>query len=387
MVSLFCLIALLASAAGLLGNFFMSETNIAGPIYIAIVDLDDSFETRMILSVITEQSDDYAEMLKFANKTPQSANEALQSGDISAIITLPDNFGWSVLSGENLPFVVTYNAERPLSAALVRVVATAFADMLRTSQMGVYVTLNFALEQDLPRENFDMIFMGVNMRFLGFVLARDEMFVVDTQSVTGGLHIWQSYFIAAYIALMICAAFVMTDAIRRNFSRHCLVSLGNRDISTHTIFASCVFSYFLLFLMLNAALWLLVTNMPSVYNLIPFSINMRFFASVAVISLSLAAFSSMLTFVFDNAFSAGAFASLFAVVSLFLSGGIVPVMYFSDGLRVASGFVWSTWGSSLLAAAILDESILWQATMNLVFCLIFAIFGAVFANRRGRCVR
>jgi len=387
MISLFCLIALLATAAGLLGNFFLSETNIAGPVYIAIVDLDDSFETRMILSVITEQSSEYAEMLRFAGKTPSGANEALQNGDISAIITLPDNFGWSVLSGENLPFVVTYNAERPLSAALIRVVSNAFADMLRTSQMGVYVTLNYALEQDLSREDFDMIFMGVNMRFLGFVLGRGEMFVTQPQTVTGGVPIWQSYFIAAYIALMICAAFVMTDAIRRNFSRHCLVSLGNRGISTHTVFAACVFAYFLLFVVLNAAFWLLVANLPSGYDLIQFPMSASFFASVAVISLSLAAFAAMLTFVFESAFSAGAFASLFAVVSLFLSGGIVPVMYFSDGLRAASSFVWSTWGSELLTTAILDESILYQAVMSLVFGLIFSIFGAVFASRRGRCAK
>ena len=381
---MFCLIALLATAAGLLGNFFLSEANIAGPVHIAIVDLDDSFETRMILSVITEQSDDYAEMLRFADKTPSGANEALQNGYISAIITLPENFGWSVLSGENLPFVVTYNAERPLSASLIRVVANAFADMLRTSQMGVYVTLNYALEQDLSREDFDMVFMGVNMRFLGFVLGRDEMFVTQLQSVTV-IPIWQSYFIAAYIALMICAALVMTDAVRRNFSKHCLVSLRNRGISVHTVFAACVFAYFLLFAVLNAAFWLLVTSLPSIADVMQFPINVSFLASVVAISLSLAAFAAMLTFVFDNAFSAGAFASLFAVVSLFLSGGIIPVIYFSDGLRVLSNFVWSTWGSELLAAAILDESIFFQAAMCLLFGWIFAVLGTAFASRRGRC--
>jgi len=387
MISLFGLIALLATAAGLLGNFFLSETNIAGPIYIGIVDLDDSFETRMILSVITEQSDDYSVMLRFANKTPSGASEALQNGDISAIITLPENFGWSILSGENLPFVVTYNAERPLSAALIRITANAFADMLRTGQIGVYVTLNYALEQDLPRENFDMIFMGVNMRFLGFVLAREDMFVVDSQSVTGGLLIWQSYFIAAYIALMICAAFVMTDAIRRNFSHHCLISLSNRGISAHTVFAACAFAYFLLFVVLNAAFWLLIMSLPNVRDLMSLSINIGFFVSVAVISLSLATFAAMLTFVFNSAFSAGLFTSVFAIVSLFLSGGIVPIMYFSDRLRAAANFVWSTWSSGLLAAAILDENIFFPAFMSLLFGWLFAVFGTVFASFRGRCAK
>ena len=386
MISLFCLIALLATSAGLLGEYFMSETNIAGPVYIAIVDMDDGFETRMILSTITEQADDYGEMLRFTHKTPASAQAALQNGDISAILTFPESFGAAMISGDNMPFGVTYNIERPLSATLIRVMANAFADMLRTSQMGVYVTLNYAIEQGVPSESFDMIFMGVNMMFLSFVIARGEMFVVDTTSITGGLPIWQSYFIAAYIALMICAAFVMTDAVRRNFSRYCLIGLKNCGVSTSTSFIACIFAYFLLFLTINAALWLMVALSP-IYALGEFDINARFLSGIVIVSASLSAFAAMLTFAFDNAFSAGVFTSVFAIISLFLSGGVVPVMYFSDMLQAASNLVWSTWGARLLSSAILEENILIHAIICALFGLIFAIIGRVFAGLRGRCAR
>jgi len=364
----------------------MSEANIAGPVYIAIVDMDDGFETRMILSIITEQADDYGEMLRFTHKTPNDAQVALQSGDISAILTFPENFGAAMIGGDNMPFGVTYNAERPLSAALIRVMANAFADMLRTSQMGVYVTLNYSIEQGVPPESFDMIFMGVNMMFLGFVIARGEMFMVDTTSVTGGLPIWQSYFIAAYIALMICAAFVMTDAVRRNFSRYCLISLKNRGISISTSFTACIFAYFLLFLTINVVLWLMVALSP-IEVLGEFDINARFLGGIVIVSASLSAFAAMLTFAFDNAFSAGVFTSAFAIVSLFLSGGVVPIMYFSDALQAASNLVWSTWSTRLLSVAVLEENMLTPAIVCALFGLIFAIIGMAFAELRGRCAR
>jgi len=384
MLSLFWLIALLATAAGLLGNFFLTETNITEPVSLAIVDIDDSFETRMILSAITEGAGDYEGILKFSHLSRESANTALQNGYVSAIITLPENFGSAMISGENIPFIVTYNAERPLSAALVRVSAHAFADMLRTSQMGVYVTLNYARTQDIPQDSFDMIFMGVNIRFLRLVLNRGSMFEVDTQSVTGGLLIWQSYFIAAYIALMICAAFVMTDALRRNFGHYCLLSLKNRGIAPHMVFGACTFAYFILFFALNSALWLLVSVLPAVVCIPQFPMSVNFFAGIVIISILLSAFSAMLVFVFENTFSAGFFTSAFAIVSLFLSGGIIPVMYFSDSLQAASNLMWSTWGTRLLAAAFLDENIVWQAVANLAFGLVFAGIGYVAVCLRGR---
>jgi len=375
---------LLATIAGLLGDFFLSETNIAGPVNIAIVDLDDGFETRLILSVITDQADDYTEMLRFSHKTLENAETSLRNGNISAIITLPENFGASMTSGENIPFTVTYNAERPLSATLIQVMAEAFADMLRTSQMGVYVTLNYVLEQGVPPESFDMIFMGVNMRFLGFVIARGEMFIVDTTSATGGLPTWKSYFITTYIALMICAAFVMTDTIRRNFSRYCLISLKNRDVSILTTFSACIFAYFLLFSTISATLWLLIFFLP-IDTFSQFDINVQFLVGVILISASLSTFAAMLTFAFDNAFSAGVFTSVFAIVSLVLSGGVIPTMYFSDTLQATSNIVWSTWSTNLLSAAILDENILTQAAMCTLFGFLFAVIGLLFVKLRGRC--
>lgn len=383
-ILLFLLIAVLSLMAGLLANVLLTGSNITGPVSIAIVDLDDSFETRMILSVIMENAQDYDGLLMFSQHTAESAHTALHEGYVSAIISLPENFGSAMITGENIPFIVTYNAERPLSASIIRVSANAFADMLRTSQMGVYVTLNYAHAQDIPRESFDMIFMGVNMRFLGFVLNRGDMFVIDEQSVTGGLLIWQSYFIAAYIALMICAAFVMTDALRRNFSRHCLISLKNRGVSAYMVFGAGVFAYFLLFAVLNGALWLLSIALAAAVDLPPFIMSARLLASIIVITISLSTFAAMLSFVFDNALSAGIFTAVFASVSLFLSGGIVPAMYFSDGLRAMSNFAWSTWGTSLLAAAILDEAIVLHAIMSIVFALIFTGIGCAAAVVKGR---
>ena len=384
-LSLFLLSALLSVLAGAAGSFFLTGAGRAEVVSVAIVDLDDSFETRMIISAVTE-NEDYGELLTFSFHSPQSAAAALSDGSAAAVITLPEGFGHGIITGANIPFSVSYNQNMPLSSSLVRLSAEAFSTMLRISQTGVYVTLNYAALQELTQESYDMIFMGVNLRFLGLVLGRGEIFVHETLSVTGGLLIWQSYLLAAYTALMLCAAYVMTDALRRNYSRFFLLSFKSRGMPLYIVFAACIFAYFLFFLALNAALWLLSAVVASVFLLPAFALNSGLIAAVAAVSLVIAAFAAMLTFAFNSSLSAGAFTAVFACVSLFLSGGILPTLFFSEGLALAASAVWSTWGVRLLSAAVLEDGLAWPLIMNLIFFMVFAGIGAGFAELKGRAL-
>ena len=381
-ISFFLLIALLCLTAGLAGSFFMTGGNIAGPISVAVVDLDNSFETGLILSAITESNENDS-LLTFSSHSPESARDALRDGSVVAVITLPENFGLGITTGENIPFTVTYNRDMPLTSALVRISADTFANMLRTSQTGVYITLNYAALQELPQEQYNMIFIGVNMRFLGFVLNREDIFISDVQSVTGGLLIWQAYFIAAYAALMMCAAFIMTDALRRNFSRFSLISLKNRGVSPPIIFLACTSAYFLLFSALNAGLWLFANVLLTASGMPIFALNPALLLGVFIIAAVLAAFAAMLTFAFESVLSAGVFTAVLTGLSLFLSGGIIPVEYFSGGLQFAANTVWNTWGVRLLGAALTGESIVLPMIMCIAFGLAFTGIGCIAAGKRG----
>jgi len=366
------LTVLVSAIAGLAGDFFLTDGVLAEPIAIAVVDLDDTAETRMILSAIVDDPI-YDDLLEFSIHTARDAQAALDNGEITAIITFPDGFARGLLMGRNIPFEVTYSGERPLAAALVRVATESFADMLRSSQIGVYVTLNFANNQGVSRAEFDRVMMAVNMRFIGLVMNRSEVFDSDEQSVTGGLTIQQAYLIPMHFVLMLCAAFVMTDSVRQNFSRFFVINLKNRGISPLQVFLACCLANFLLFTAINAGLGLWIFG---------FGINMLL--AIAVISVAFAAFAAMIAFVFDTSFSAGSFCAVVVGVSLALSGGIIPIEFFSDGLRMASDAVFNTWAVRLVSAVLLGESVAVSTAACIAFALIFATIGCIATYRRGR---
>jgi len=381
--ALLAITATLCLAAGLAGNFFLTGAGIARQIPVAIVDLDESAETLMIISAIME-SPEHGALLQFSRRTQQDAATALEAGSVVAVITLPENFGAAMTGGRNIPFAVDYNRDMPLMSALVRVVADSFADMLRSSQTGVYVTLNYAALQELPPYLYNAIFMGVNMRFLGLVMNRSDMFAVETQSVTGGLAIWQAYFMASYIALMMCFAFVMTDAVRLNFRSYFLLNLALRGVSPREVFLACAVSYLILIMALNAGLWLSVALISAALELPAVGLGFSLLWGITVVAAVLASFAAMLTFVFSGALSAGIFTAAFTGVSLFLSGGIIPVDYFSQGFRLLSNAVFNTWGVRLFSAALTDGSLIIPTAACAGFTLLFSAIGCTAAGFRGR---
>jgi len=350
---------------GLVGSYFLNEVGF-NAISIAIVDLDDGFETQMILSALADDSQ-ASSGFNFVRFSAEDAQAALDSGGVAAVITFPENFGNSMIIGENIPFTIVYNNERPLASALVQIAAEAFADMLRSSQMGVYVTLNFAREQDISPAQFDMILMAVNMRFLNIVMNRTEMFFPIMQDDTAGFTIWESYFITVYFALILCVTFIMTGALRQNFNRLCIKRLKVQKVSAFSIWSACFAVGFLLIAVINLAvgLWF-------------FGFSSALLLAMVIISMVFAAFAAML--VFFNDFTAGVFSAVFVGLSLFLSGGIIPVDFFSENLRIISGIVFNTWAVRLVSG----ENIVASSVAIFVFSFIFFIIGYCSVLRKGR---
>ena len=374
LIALLLLMISVSFIAGMAGTLFLTDGILTRPISIGLVDLDDSVESRMIISAIVDEPG-YIDLIEFAILTPEEAGVVLDDGDFTAIITFPEGFARGMQTGHNIPFSVNLNDERPLASALVRVAVESFADMLRSSQIGVYVTLNYANAQDISRAEFDRVLMAVNMRFIGLVMNRQDIFIHDYQSVTGGLVIWQAYLIAMFCALMLCVSFAMTGSMRQVYSKFTVLKLKRRGVSPVMLFLACFAAIFLLFIAINAGVWLW---------LLDFNITTNTALAILVLTSGFAAFAAMITFVFSSTFAAGSFSAVFAGVSLFFSGGVIPIDFFSEELRVIAGTVFNTWAVRLISAVLLDEGIALPMIACISFTLFFAAIGFTAAYYRGR---
>ena len=349
--------------ASIVGSYILTTGDATPTIQVAIVDQDNSFETSLIMSSIAN-AEEYQGFIYFTQMNESQATVALAGGYKTAVITFPPYFGHAMTTGGNIPFEISYNVNQPLASAMVRIIADSFADMLRSSQIGVYTTLNYAWDAvanaNITLPEYDAIFWQINLQFLNFVLTRHTLFAQEEVYATNmplALH----YFFSAYIFLMMCSFFVLSDLVAKNFTRHNIVSLKGRGVGEWQVFVGSGLAYFVvLFLiswvgLISSWFWagqFLLDNFGESW--VPFQLV----TPLALVCFGTSVFGVMVTFLFKSDVSRGLFVSVFAIVSLFLSGGIVPFVFLPAEVQSIATFVPSYWALRMFENVVLFGGLL-----------------------------
>lgn len=328
----------------------VTNQNPINPVQVAIVDLDNSLETVLIIQTITD-TEYYHGLIEFVILDEKKAEEKLSNNQIVAVITFPENFGTAMTTGENIPFEVMYSQNRPMAAAFLHIVATAFADMLEASQTGVYTTLNFARAMNITSQEFDTIFWSVNLQFLGIIMNRQSVFNA-TELTTLQLPLIVEYMIAFYLILLLSIFFVVSDIISLAFTKYVL-----KNLSITSVYIGTWFTFFILTILISV-----ITN-----NFVPIE-------NIILISVLVSILGVPITFLFNDNMSRNIFLILFLVISLLFSGGIIPLQFIPD-MQI---FIYANFNYWLAMLATNNVSILALS----IFALIYVVIGYFSLHRR-----
>ncbi|MCL1994961.1 MAG: ABC transporter permease [Defluviitaleaceae bacterium] len=354
-------VAVLSVGSAVVAGYFWHGQNLP-PIYVAIVDQDNSLETMLILTSM-QAAEEYADLIEFVVMSEIDAYASLNDGYVTALVTFPPGFGHAMTVGQNMPFFVNYNQNAPLTTAMVRIVADAFADMLMYSQMGVYTVLDYAAEANITPEQYNLVFWGINLQFLGMVLERHNIFH-EEMLTPNQVPLVVSFFIAAYIALMLSAFFVLSDIIASNFTKHNIISLVHHGERLINIIFGCALVYFALLGIVNILLFGVLVGL-GVLN-----ITLPIFVGLFVINFIISIFGTTVTFLFKTSGGRGVFMVFFVAISLLLSGGIIPLEFLA--ISTYWSFVtFNYWGSRVLQNAYLGQFSFAYLGILLLFGLLF----------------
>lgn len=338
-----CFLLVLSLGISFLATRVLEGEGLLNTVYIGILDLDSSSETRMIISAI--ESEDYGGLIEFIFL---EENFNFEDYNLSAVVTFPYNFGHYMVTGINIPFTVLYNANSPIASSVISVIAEAFTQMLRLSQIGIYTAINYS--RHINRHQNE-IFIGSNLTFLGFIMNRADIFTEQFYTLTGRSYAWFSYLASAYIFLMMCGFFVFTDTTRKKFTNFTIKKLKNEGISSSSIYAGTFLAYFTLFIFINIPLFFTLLIWP-----------------IVLINVVLASFATLVSFIFKSEISSGIFVSVFALTSLFFSGGILPIAFINT-----NPFFFSYFGVRLLEANFIGEGMFFYSLILIMFGSLFSI--------------
>ena len=154
--------------------------------------------------------EDIAQYCHIVAMEEKQALAALERGEVTAALLLPENFIQGVRYGENPDLRLVVTGDRPLESLLLLWVGQGASDILSAFQSGVYAVLELYEENPPVGLSWDQAMIDINLRYITMALDRSNSFQVQMVSATQALPIPLHYALSllAYFALSAAPLFM-----------------------------------------------------------------------------------------------------------------------------------------------------------------------------------
>lgn len=253
------------------------------------------------------------------------AAAALERGEVTAILALPENFIRGVMNGSNPDIQLVVPGDRPLESLLTLWVGQSAADILSSLQAGVYAVLDLYEASAPDGLSWNQAMTDINLRYIQWTLNRQNLFVLRQVSATQTLPVRLHYELSmlAYLGLCLAPLFSGIYGSRRLTARRRLRCLGRGSLLGYLgDLTACTAAVFLL-VAVPVAFLAQEAVLPAL-------------GAAAVFALFCAVFGSLCCLVTANAASCGGLAFAIALVSMGAAGGILPPVMLPQTLRELS---------------------------------------------------
>jgi len=267
--------------------------------------------------------EDVAQYCRFTAMEEGQALAALERGEVTAVLLLPERFIQGVMYGQNPDLRLIVAGDRPLESLLLLWVGQGASDILSAFQGGVYAVLDLYEEALPPGLDREQVVRDINLRYIGMALDRANFFRLQTVSATQALPVPLHYALSllAYFALAAAPLFMpVYSGGWLRFQRR----LRGAGRGCAAGFAAGVSAGAPALLLLLAPALLAAGEGKRPLALLGAAVGMAVFCSLFCALCCLAA---------GNAAGCGALAFLTSLASLALAGGIVPPVLLPRALQ------------------------------------------------------
>ena len=329
--------ALLSGVAVVIGGHFLREGAGFSGMNIGVVDesAGGHLQDSPLLSLVSGMQD-LSEYCSFSwEESRQTAREKLRSGELSAVIILPDGILEDVLYGRKTSLEILLDPSRPLECFAAALFAESAANLLSSAQSGIYAVLD-RYHEEYPGADDSQVVLGINLEYLSWVVNRQSLYRETELPFPGVLSVSHHYLVSAFLCLLFLAAPVCFSLYRADANREFLRRLSGAGGSV-----SC-------FLWSK---WLLGAG-AGVFLLGVFALAAGLWGRIGLESLPAAAGGVLISGIFWGAFGfwccnifaaedsgpAVLLAALFSLSGTFLAGGILPSALLPGALAQAGEF-------------------------------------------------
>lgn len=295
---------------------------------VAVVAEEENQLTSFALNYVKNAE----EGIEFIECSREEAFEGVEKSEFAAIIILPERLIEGILNGENSPVKVVYSANLSVAGGLLKELTQAGAILLSTAQAEIYAVYELAQESG-AESGLDDFQNSINYDNLELALARGEFFKYSKVGATGNLSVKTYYIASAVTAILLLFGMPMGMFLKQDEKALLLqyrrVGIGAgkqqliRWLTVMGIYGAILFGAILF----GAEFFAAFAGKQDFGN------GLVAAAGIWCITGSMAAFILLIYELTEKKSSAVFLLTFLAVVLLFLSGGIIPKVFFPEGLR------------------------------------------------------
>lgn len=280
------------------------------PFTIGIVDNDDSTEITLLLEML-KSHESLHHLISFERMPAGVAAARLDANEIPAYIIVPEGFTQGVIIGENPPLALVGNESRVVQLSVTRLLVGAGVAFITTSQSGIYATLDYAYKQGMDwNKVLDSLVVPINIEYMKALLAYEDYFDKTELSATDTIPGSEYYLNSVLIFLMYLFLVTLTDVI------YTAPQVYRRWRMCGTPLIKVMFMKWI-------ALWFFISLI--MIPLFPFY-GVNLFAAAFLLS-GLGLMSAQL---FKGEQASRFFLFTFAIITLFISGGALPLAFLPE---------------------------------------------------------
>ena len=277
--------------------------------------------------------EDIAQYCRVTAMEEGEALAALEAGQVTAALILPQRFIQGVMWGEDPDLRLVVAGDQPLESLLLLWVGQSASDILSAFQGGVYAVLDLYDRAPPPGLDRDQVVFDINLRYITLALDRAGIFRTREVSATGALPIPLHYALSllCYFALSAAPLFLpLYTGGWLAFQRR--LRAAGRGCAPGFFSAAAVGAGALLILLLPSLL--LAGGGASPLALIGSALLMAAFCSLFAALCALAA---------GTAAGCGGAAFAVSLLSLLLGGGVIPPALLPPAVRRLSWLSPGSW--------------------------------------------
>ncbi len=290
----------------------------------------------------------------------------LDNGKVLAFIIIPDSFVNDIQSGKDTPAQIIFSNNASIEEHLLKELLTSGSSLLLNVQAGIYTVYDVYVAKEYSSEDIKSSNKDMNNIYIKYALTREHSFNRIRVSATNNINILEYYISSGLVVILLLSGIALSSFLATKnqslLNKYSIYSIKKPIIIMQNIialFIGYIFIYYIL-------IWILTTFSKKFLSSLIYIYPSIYTSSLPVLLLTATIVTCIYTLA-DHNLSGMLLLFLSTLVSVFISGGFIPLGFLPKAIQHLSSYIPTTYMIRQIAYAISNAI----NTTNLYIILIW----------------